>query len=236
MLNKNISNKQIMTRRTFIIGAGKASLLFLLAGRMFYMQFIKKDEYKTLSDNNCIKMIIVPPTRGELYDVNNKVIAKNITCFRLLLDKNGNPKFSLEVDLIAKILELDDEQTKEIQARVKKGGRRIPAILLDCLEWKDVAVIEERKAELKSVFIDTGFSRYYNFGNSASHIVGYLGRPIKKEGETLKLIDESFRVGINGVERYYEEGLRGEFGFKRIEVNARGVYIRELGKSASIPG
>lgn len=236
MLNKNISDKQIMTRRTFIIGAGKASLLFLLAGRMFYMQFIKKDEYKTLSDNNCIKMIIVPPMRGELYDVNNKVIAKNVTCFRLLLDKNGNPKFSLEVDLIAKILELDDEQTKEIHARVKKGGRRIPAILLDCLEWKDVAVIEERKAELKSVFIDTGFSRYYNFGNSASHIVGYMGRPIKKEGETLKLIDESFRVGRNGIERYYEEGLRGEFGFKRIEVNARGVYIRELGKSASIPG
>lgn len=236
MPNKNISDKQVMTRRTFIIGAGKAGLLFLLAGRMFYMQFIKKDEYKTLSDNNRIKMIIVPPTRGELYDVNNKVIAKNTTCFRLLLDKNGNPKFSLEVDLIAKILELDNEQIKEIQARVRKGGRRIPAILLDCLEWKDIAIIEERKPDLKSVFIDTGFSRHYNFGNSISHIVGYLGRPIKQGGETLKLVDESFKVGKNGIERYYEEELRGEFGFKRIEVNAKGAYIRELGKSSSIPG
>lgn len=236
MLDKNISDKQIMTRRTFIIGAGKASLLFLLAGRMFYMQFIKKDEYKTLSDNNRIKMIVISPMRGEIYDINNKIIAKNMTCFRLLLDKNGNPKFSAEIELITEILELDDEQKKEILTRVKRGGRRIPSILLDCLEWQDVAAIEERKSELKSVFIDTGFSRYYNFGNAASHLVGYLGRPIKKEGETLKLVDEAFRVGKNGIERYYEEELRGQFGFKRIEVNARGLYIRELGKSTSIAG
>ena len=42
MLDDNILNKQIVTRRTFVIGIGKLSLLFLLAGRMFYMQFIKK--------------------------------------------------------------------------------------------------------------------------------------------------------------------------------------------------
>ena len=103
MLDKNIADKQIMTRRTFMIGAGKAGLLFLLAGRMFYMQFIKKDEYRTLSDNNRIKMIVISPTRGEIYDVNNKIIAKNITCFRLLLDKNGNPKISQDIELITQL-------------------------------------------------------------------------------------------------------------------------------------
>lgn len=236
MLDKNIANKQIMTRRTFMIGAGKAGLLFLLAGRMFYMQFIKKDEYKTLSDNNRIKMIIISPMRGEIYDVNDKIIAKNITCFRLLLDKNGNPKFSNEIDLINKILELDEEQKNEIQKRVRRGGRRIPTILLDCLEWEIVAAIEERRADFKSLFIDTGFNRFYNSNSSISHLIGYLGRPRKKEGETLKLVDESFRVGKNGIERYYEERLRGEFGFKRIEVNAKGLYVRELGKSTSIAG
>ena len=66
MLDKNSLNKQLVTRRTFMIGAGKLGLLFLLAGRMFYMQFIKKDEYKTLSDNNRIKMILISPTRGEI--------------------------------------------------------------------------------------------------------------------------------------------------------------------------
>ena len=236
MLDKNTSDKQITTRRTFIIGAGKAGLLFLLAGRMFYMQFLKKDEYKTLSDNNRIKMIVISPTRGEIYDTHGSVVAKNITCFRLLLDKNGNPKFSSEIELITKILELDDGQIKEVQARVKRGGRRIPSILVDCLEWQDVATIEERKSELKSIFIDTGFIRYYSYGNAISHLVGYMGRPKQNNGEALKLVDETFRIGKNGIERYYEEKLRGQFGFKRIEVNAKGAYVRELGKNPSISG
>ena len=77
MLDKNASDRQTMTRRTFVIGAGKLGLLFLLAGKMFYIQFIKKDEYKTLSDNNRIKTILLSPTRGQIFDSNGRIIAKN---------------------------------------------------------------------------------------------------------------------------------------------------------------
>ena len=235
MLDKNTLNKQLMTRRTFTIGAGKLGLLFLLTGRMFYMQFIKKDDYKTLSDKNRIKMVVINPTRGEIFDVNNKTIAKNNSCFRLLLDKNGNPQFSLEIDLIIKILELDNEQIIEIQKRVRRGGRRIPAIIVDCLDWKQIATIEERRPELKSVFIDTGFDRYYPVGLPTAHLMGYMGLP-HKTNNSQNFINENFKVGKNGIEHYYEKELRGEFGHKRIEVNAYGKYVRELGQNASIAG
>ena len=236
MLDRSSLNRQIMTRRTFVIGAGKLGLLFLLAGRMFYMQFIKKDEYRTLSDNNRIKMILLSPTRGQIFDSDGVIIAKNNTCFRLLLDKNGNPKFSEEIDHLVKILELDDYQIDEIKRRMSKGGRRVAAIVIDCLDWNQVAVIEERKADFKSLFIDTGFERFYKSGLSTTHLIGYLGRPGTGEDEPTKLADETFKVGKGGIEKFYEEHLRGEFGFKRIEVNALGKYVRELGKSASKPG
>jgi len=225
-----------MTRRTFVIGAGKLGLLFLLAGRMFYMQFIKKDEYRTLSDNNRIKMILLSPTRGQIFDSDGVIIAKNNTCFRLLLDKNGNPKYSEEINHLVEILELDDYQIDEIKRRMSKGGRRVAAIVIDCLDWNQVAVIEERKADFKSLFIDTGFERFYKSGLSTAHLIGYLGRPGTGEDEPTKLADETFKVGKGGIEKFYEEHLRGEFGFKRIEVNALGKYVRELGKSASKPG
>ncbi len=236
MLDRSSLDRQIMTRRTFVIGAGKLGLLLLLAGRMFYMQFIKKDEYRTLSDNNRIKMILLSPTRGQIFDSEGKVIAKNNTCFRLLLDKNGNPKFSEEIDHLVKILELDDYQIDEIKKRVTKGGRRVAAIVIDCLDWNQVAVIEERKADFKSLFIDTGFERFYKSGLATAHLIGYLGRPGTGENEPTKLADETFKVGKGGIEKFYEEYLRGEFGFKRIEVNALGKYVRELGKSASKSG
>ena len=236
MLDRSSLNRQIMTRRTFVIGAGKLGLLFLLAGRMFYMQFIKKDEYRTLSDNNRIKMILLSPTRGQIFDSDGVIIAKNNTCFRLLLDKNGNPKYSEEINHLVEILELDDYQIDEIKRRMSKGGRRVAAIVIDCLDWNQVAVIEERKADFKSLFIDTGFERFYKSGLSTAHLIGYLGRPGTGEDEPTKLADETFKVGKGGIEKFYEEHLRGEFGFKRIEVNALGKYVRELGKSASKPG
>lgn len=235
MLDNNSLNKQIMTRRTFVIGAGKLGLLFLLAGRMFYMQFIKKNEYKTLSDKNSIKTIILTAKRGDILDRNNVVLAKNKSCFRLLLDKNGNPKFSLEVDLIVKILELDKEQIKEIEKRIKKGGRRIPTMIIDYLDWSQISIIEERRPELKSVFIDAGLNRDYPVGWPTAHIIGYMGKPSKEDGD-LNFIDESFKVGKSGIENRYEETLRGELGYKRIEVNAYGKYVRELSKNTSTPG
>lgn len=236
MLDRSSLDRQIMTRRTFVIGAGKLGLLFLLAGRMFYMQFIKKDEYQTLSDNNRIKMILLSPIRGQIFDSQGRVIAKNNTCFRLLLDKNGNPKFLEEIDHLVKILELDDYQIDEVKKRVTKGGRRVAAIIIDCLDWNQVAIIEEKKADFKSLFIDTGFERFYESGIATAHLIGYLGRPKTIEDEPTRLADETFKVGKGGIEKFYEEHLRGEFGFKRIEVNALGKYVRELGKSASKSG
>ncbi|MDG1436674.1 MAG: penicillin-binding protein 2 [Rickettsiaceae bacterium] len=235
MLDKSTANKQIMTRRTFVIQAGSLGLLFVLASRMFYMQFIKKDDYKTLSDKNSIKMILIPPKRGEIFDVNNKIIAKNNSCFKLFLDKNGNPNFSLEIDLIIKILELDSDQIKEVQKRVRNGGVRVPAIIADYLDWKQISIIEERRSELKSVFIDAGFTRYYPMDTSMSHLLGYMGRS-REEANSPNTIDMNFKVGKTGIERYYETELKGEFNYKRIEVNAYGKYVRELAPSINTPG
>jgi len=238
MLNNDHLQGQLITRRTFIIAAGKIGLLFLLAGRMFYMQFLKKDEYKTLSDKNRIKTILIPPLRGQIYDASDKILAKNNTCFRLLLDKTGisASKYKEEILLVASLLELDEEQTNEMLARVKKASGRLPAMLLDFANWQQVSVIEERKSDLKAVFVDTGYVRFYPYGKSTSHLLGYMGKGAISEPQNLELSDDGFRVGKNGIEQYYESDLRGEFGYKQIEVNAYGNYVRQLAINDSKEG
>jgi len=227
MLDKRIIEGQLISRRTLIIGAGKLGLLFLLASRMFYMQFIKKNEYKTLSDQNRIKMIVITPSRGQIYDKDRRVIAKNNTCFRLLLDKNINSSFEEEVKTIIEVLELDSTQIKEINKRIKKAGRRIPTLIIDCLNWQQVSVIEERKEVLKSLFIDIGNIRFYKYAEDTVHLLGYMGRIDKNTKiDELAFTDENFRVGKIGIEKFYEDKLRGKFGYKQIEVNAHGHYVR----------
>src|SRR6185369_16416303 len=88
MLDKKSLYKQLISRRTFLLGIGKLGLLPLLAMRVFYMQIFRRDEYKTLSDKNRINLILLPPSRGRIYDREGNLLAANKTCFKLLLDKN----------------------------------------------------------------------------------------------------------------------------------------------------
>ncbi len=233
MFDQQSYNRQITTRRTFLIGTGKLGLLCLLSGRMFFMQFIKKDEYKTLSDKNRIKIVPLVPRRGTIFDCNNEIIATNKTCFNLLLDKSTKYSYADDLEIIIKILELDEDQIGEVKKRVKRGGYRIPVLLINHMDWEQVATIEERKGELRSSFIDTGLERYYPSGEAIAHLIGYLGKPSEKFNQ---LHDETFKIGKNGIEKFYNEKLIGGFGHKRIEVNSKGRYVRELDKKPSKDG
>lgn len=229
MLNKKSTIRHLVSRRAFIIGAGNLSLFFILAGKMFYMQFIKKNKYRLLSDKNRIKTMVVAPSRGQIYDIAKRVIAKNSACFRLLLDKSITPFFIKEVKTIAQLLELNCNQIQELNNRIKKAGRRIPTIIIDCLSWKQISVIEEQKEILKSLFIDAGNVRHYEYGEDAAHLLGYMGRANENiKVDDLIFADNNFKIGKDGVERYYEGELRGKFGYKEIEVNAYGNYVKEL--------
>jgi penicillin-binding protein 2 len=228
----------LLSRRTFILGIGKLSLLSILASKMFYMQLIKQDKYKTLSDKNRINLVVVPPIRGKIYDAEGTLLATNKTCFRLLLNKNDNLKYYIyELELINQILDLPIETKNYIVKKAKNAARRVPVVILDQLTWAQISLIEEQKPQLTSVFIDVGYMRAYPMSLPTSHLVGYMGQA--NEQEKQKLIPgniEDFAIGKSGIEKYYENLLRGEFGYKQIEVNAFGKCVRELSKVEPVSG
>jgi penicillin-binding protein 2 len=235
MLNK-IFHNQIISRRTFLIGAGKLGLLSILASRMFYMQCIKKSEYTTLSDKNRISLVLVPPNRGQIYDTSGQLLATNKLCFRLLLDKNSQLSYPQELMLINQILGLTQEQQVYIEKKVKRADRRMPVMILDQLSWEQIAIIEEYKHKLSAISIDMGQVRFYPVHNATAHILGYIGQVNEQESRELPVSSRDFIIGKSGIEKYYEEELRGSFGYKQMEVNAFGKYIRELTQVNSIPG
>lgn len=222
-----IGNKHSITRRTFLLSVGKIGFLFLLAGRMFYMQFLKKDEYKTLSEKNRIKLFAIFPERGEIFDYKNRNLARNESCFYLMVDK-GEREYKNEVKLLSEILDLDEEQVKEIKKRLKYGSVRIPTVIIDCMDWTLLSAFEEEKRNFKTIFIDTGFSRFYPNSYSFAHILGYINRSNEKIKTNYYLDQANYKVGKSGIEKQYEKMLCGSFGYKKIEVNAKGRYVREL--------
>jgi len=237
MRNNTKLHSQSLSRRAFILGAGKLGLLSLLASKMFYMQLIKKDQYKTLSDKNRINLIVTPPYRGKIYDVEGRLLATNESCFRLLLNKNNDKNYTDELELISQILNLTEEMHIYIWKKIKNAGRRIPIVILDQLNWKQISLVEEQKLKLTSIFIDTGYTRAYPASFVTSHLIGYIGQLNEHEKQEFPIKNiEDFNIGKSGVEKYYETKLRGEFGYKQMEVNAYGKYIRELSSVNSISG
>ena len=205
--------------------------------RLFYIQFIKQDKYKTLSDKNRITILTIPPIRGQIYDRENNVIASNKPCFRLLFDKNNSKNFHQQVDFIAKILSLDENQTKELGKRVARGWYRSPFMIMDYLDLNQITLIEEHKLELPSIIVDTSYIRYYPKGSSIAHIIGFMGNPAGNNNNyDSRIIDENFKVGKSGIEHYYDKKLTGDFGYKHIEVNAKGRYVNCLNKKEPVAG
>ncbi|WP_341764233.1 penicillin-binding protein 2 [Candidatus Tisiphia endosymbiont of Beris chalybata] len=237
MLSKKILYNQLISRRSFLIGAGKMSLLSLLASKMIYMQLFESVKYRTLSDKNRINFVLLSPVRGQIYDVNGTVLAINQACFRLLLDRNINANYQNELKLIFNILNFSEEKIGAIKNKIKKANTHIPFAILDNLTWQQMALIEEQKPYLNSLFIDAGLARFYPFSDSACHIIGYIGQINEQEKQDLKINNlGDFYVGKFGLEKYYEEKLRGEFGYKQVEVNAVGKHVREIASFHSNDG
>lgn len=236
MLNNKILHNQLISRRTFLIGAGKLSLLSLLAGRMFYMQCIKRNEYTTLSNKNRISLILIQPDRGQIYDRHGELLATNKLCFRLFLDKTIAQNYNEELLLIRRILELSESQWEHIKQKVQKTKYQIPAMILDQLTWEQISIIEEYKHKLNSIKIDIGQNRFYPVADVAAHLIGYTGQANAQESREMVGNGRDFNIGKSGIEKYYEETLHGTAGYKQMEINAFGKYVRELASISSTAG
>jgi penicillin-binding protein 2 len=233
---KSILRSELISRRTFLIGAGNAGLLSLLFGRLVYIQLFKQKEYKTLSEKNRISIIITPPIRGNIYDIEGREVAINKPCFRLLLDRSNNPDYQKEIIQIQEILALDEAGIAAVNNKIQTGNKKLPIMILDNLSWGQIASIEECKNSLSSIFVDKSEIRFYPFGQNLSHLIGYTGRSEQRNSTNLLINNADFNVGKTGIEKYYEEPLRGNLGFKQMEVNAYGKYIRLLTKTDSTRG
>jgi len=105
---------------------------------------------------------------------------------------------------------------------------------------KTVAEIEEKSMELTGVSVEVKPVRYYPNGDVASHILGYMGK-ISLPYEIEKYVDEkgyskSDTIGKSGIEKQYEESLKGENGYKRVQVDAAGRLVKRLEMKDPVPG
>lgn len=226
-----------LTRRTMVLGGLGLTVGTVLSARLYHLQFMMGDRYKTQAEDNRIKLHLTPPMRGVITDRQGVPVATNEQNYRMLLrtDQVSDLKTTLEeIDQLTPL----DEGVKHTILSQRRPGRYAPPILLkEFLSWDDVASIEFHSASIPGLVIEVGQVRYYPYGEAMSHILGYVGVVTEKDlddRDLLKLPD--FKVGRDGLEKSLESELRGIPGVKEVEVNVHGIAVRELNTQFSIPG
>jgi penicillin-binding protein 2 len=211
---------------------------FLIFIRLWSLQVIKGNDLRRLSENNCIRLRENPADRGMLLDRKGRILAHNRPSFEVYLvpeDLKANP------EILTKVGEMLNMTQDEIEEKIKAQKRRAPfkpVKIKSDIDWNELALLESNRVHLPGLIVDVRPKRAYDYGDLASHLVGYLGEVDENELKQFK--ETPYRMGAligkYGVEYRWENDLRGVDGGRQIEVDALGREIRPLGIVEPFPG
>jgi penicillin-binding protein 2 len=214
-------------------------LTSLLVSRLGYLQIVQHDLYSTRSEKNRVRVEPLPPNRGLIYDRNGALLAENRPTYNLTLVRERVDDLDDTLALLVDLLELPEEEIEAFQVRSRQRQRPFqPALLMSDLSEEQIARLAVNRHRLPGVEVEAQLLRYYPNAEVMAHALGYVGRI---NAEELQDLDPGHYAGTHfigktGVERFYETELHGEAGLRKVETNARGRVLRELGRTDPVPG
>ena len=206
--------------------------------RLFFLQVIKGEEYRRLSDNNSIRLQRIEPFRGIIYDRNKHMLVDNRPSFDVSITLKDARPVERTLARLSSYLNVSDQELMEKVAGQTGIKAYKPLLLRQDIGRDSMAGIEVHKYDLPGIDVNVKSRRHYLFGQSAAHVLGYLGEISPDEISSGKYpgVRSGDLVGKAGVEKFYDEFLRGRGGGRQVEVNATGQIMRVLKTVSSRPG
>jgi penicillin-binding protein 2 len=219
-------------RRRAVIGfAVVGACLVALAAWYFKLQVLDHDEYATRSEANRIRPRPVVPGRGTIYDRNGLLLAENVPAFRLDITPDKVKEPAKLVAELGRIIELSPEDIERFEATRKASRGFRPITLKLRVSEEEMARFAVDRWRYPGVELVPYLTRRYPYGELFAHIVGYVGRVDEKDLEQLGEINSALtHIGKTGLERYYDEQLRGRIGYEKVETNVEGRALRVVGR------
>ena len=228
---------KVFNRRLVFLGAAKAAMLCVIGGQLYNLQVLQSQKYLRKADENRISIRVLPPRRGRILDRNGRVLAGNKVTYRLVLVAEQSGDVEGVLDALSSIVSISESERSRILLDVGQRRSFIPVTIRRHLAWSEVARIEMDAPYLPGVSVEAGESRHYLMGSSFAHVIGYVGAASKSDALADAVLEvPGFSVGKFGVEKGYEDSLRGRSGNIQVEVNAHGRVIRELQRDEGVSG
>lgn len=211
-------------------------IAFILVFRLFYLQVIDFSYYRKISEENRIRLVSVPASRGLIYDRNHRKIVTNRTSYTLFILPYETPDLKELIQRLSVVLKVDESFLKE---KIKTGwiNRYTPIRLKRDVSFNTICRLEEQNEEFPGVIYQVEKLRDYPNAYWSGHLFGYVGEVSQREIDNLK--EKNLRlgsiIGKVGLEKEYDEYLRGENGVNYLEVSASGKILGPLKDKKPLP-
>lgn len=222
-------------RRILMLTSLKIAGFSVIAGRLYYLQKTLNQKYQFLSDKNRINLQLIPAVRGSILDNKNRILAISVEKFALFFDQKRSKLTEQHFIYLAKIFPNRSFDIANIKKLLIKYPSHQAVKIADFINWHEITKFEQHVHYLPGFFIEINGYRNYPLANSIAHLVGYVKKGDSQEEDYNKQLVDVYK-GLAGIEHKYNHHLSGEVGFRKIEVNARGNYIRELETVAAKKG
>lgn len=234
---KNIDGDWFKHRFTRTILFVLMAFIVILA-RLFYLQVIGGEAYRKLSENNSIRLKMIDPQRGLLFDRTGELLVDNRPSFNLtIVLKNAKP-IKQTLEKLAFYLNIPVKELNKTIGKHKKQPSFKPILLKRNINRDQLALVMGNRFDLPGVNIDVKPRRQYINRFGGAHLIGYLSEISSAELNSGRYPDyrSGDLIGKSGVEKIFDSYLRGKRGGKQIEVDASGRMVKVLKQVDATPG
>ncbi len=226
MISRYFSSTTYLRRTREIIFAGIIFLfLFLVVLKLFEMQVLNFNEYQRMAIVSSSQVIPLSPRRGTIYDRNGVKIAESVNSIAVFVVQRNLPQDPEQrIVVLSRLASIIDQPLKKIIINLERRKWDLygPIFLAEITKEQAIKILEFQD-ELPGVLVDTIYLRKYSYPYETSHLIGYIA-PVSEQ-EYKNLDKEKYHagsyIGKTGIERIYDEILRGKDGklYRMIDAN-----------------
>lgn len=242
---KNTERELHFFRLRLLVIAGFIFLCFaLLFARFIWLQVIKHETYATQAEDNRIAILPVAPDRGLIMDRNGVVLARNFSAYTLEITPSKiKEDLDIVIDRLSDLVELEPRHRRRFKKLMEDSKSFESLPIRTRLTDEEVARFSVQRFRFPGVEIQARLFRQYPLGETASHVIGYIGRISQSDSKKLEASEDDMEnykgtdyIGKEGLEKSYERVLHGKPGIEEVEVSASGRAVRTLSKSPASAG
>ena len=237
-IKDTLRESQAFLTRSIIAGIVVLAAMLVVLWRMVQLQVVDHAHFTTLSQDNRVKVVPLPPTRGLIYDRNGVLLAQNRPAYSLEITPEQVGDLDRTLQDLATVIEIRSEDIERFW-QLKKRKRRFDSVPIRVnLTVDETAAFAVHRHRFPGVEIKAQLLRHYPHDMKTNHVLGYVGRISQRDIEQIDASNYAgtSHIGKIGVEKTYESALHGAVGLEQIEVNAAGRRVRTLSQTPPEPG